>query len=658
MRFRNTLAWIYAAIVTITLFTAPFLHGATAPFWLALLQVVASLAGVVGIWTCWGKVRLLWLPLAVVLLGWIQVTPLPDSIVSVVSPVSAQAWEHAAQALQRPLPKTISVTPGETWAATYHLFLMTMIFVITGEISRDRRKAWLISSGLGLVGFLVLLWGVTEWIVQRDIIYTAPWMRWPFGYKNPTVAPWQTAAFGRVQMTAVGGISYSTPYWVVGDMFGPYLVSNHFAGCLELTLPVLLAVLLWLSSRMKSQSGSLRYVVASLVALLPVVAILVVGLGARSRAGTAGLLLGFVWVVWHGLPDRFRKLGCYVFAMTAIILFSLFVSSYCAKELLAFGHRVGMGLPLSALMGLVGGAEWRITQWLVCLRIFQASPWFGLGLGSYRVASPYYTSSEVRTAFAHSDFFQLLAESGLVGMLISTLLVILTVAMWLRQRKATLDQQTPLLMGLEGCLIGFLPHGLVDWNLHVPANGFLFAVVLGLFCGRLFPEQSAEKTSGRSQILLRYARVLAPGVTVVLCGLAMIEAVRQAQAETMITGLRQALLWNMWTKSGLSAEEREELLLASIPSAWRAVRMAPCNAEYSELLGRAYLHLSRGKRIPELRMAEECFSMSIAQSPLSLHLFPTLGEIRLALFSQERDGDSYQCHPPEEATKSMGGLTK
>lgn len=627
---KEAIQWATLGLIVLVAFIGPLIHGGTHYVIFSLLQVIVAIIGIMGVLTCGSRGSLFWFPLLIVALGVLQVVPWPSQVLQAIAPASAHAWELASSVVGRPLPKRISVAPGDTIIALRQLFLASVLVPVTAELARDRRKATILAWAVALVGFVAFVWGMAEWIAQRDLFVTAEWMRWPFGYKNPVVTPLQTAAFGRVQTTTVGKIHYSATYWVLGDRFGPYLVSNHFAGCLELTFPLFLA--LSVASPLLGHVGKLGRFAIGLSSLVLVV--LTLALGASARAGVAGILIGGVWVTWGFSGGRWRMVAGAALTALVIIYLGLFIVSLFAKELAP--ENIG----LSQLTSFVGGAEWRTSQWLLCLWMFWSSPCFGLGLGSFAAASPYYQASEVHTAFAHSDYFQLLAEMGVIGLFVFLGAAACVIATVWRYRKSSFTRPTALEIGASGCLAAFLPHGWVDWNLHIPANAFLFAIVLGLFLGIISHRSSSFSGHGDPGKMCKSRGLFLSGLTVLVCLSCLIGSLQYMHSEKMVAPLRRALLENMRSKSELPPDERADLLIKALPPAVNTAVSDPWNAEYAKLVGLAYLHLSQGKDMVFLEEADRWLTAAICRSPFPISMYSTVAEIRLARALDRGAGES------------------
>jgi tetratricopeptide (TPR) repeat protein len=113
----------------------------------------------------------------------------------------------------------------------------------------------------------------------------------------------------------------------------------------------------------------------------------------------------------------------------------------------------------------------------------RAYPYTGTGLGTFEFVFPRYQDSQVETLFdyAHNDWVQLFAETGWVGFLIISGGFIwfmgFSLARWRKRRD-------PLAVGIGlggmGALVSIAVHSLSEFNLHLPANALLLALILPL----------------------------------------------------------------------------------------------------------------------------------------------------------------------------------
>ena len=120
------------------------------------------------------------------------------------------------------------------------------------------------------------------------------------------------------------------------------------------------------------------------------------------------------------------------------------------------------------------------------LKMAADHPLAGWGLGTFPVVYPqyrsFYTSKFVNQA--HNDYVQVLVETGVVGFA----LVVWGMVVFFREAFRKMDRapallRSPALAATVACT-GLLVHSFLDFNLHIPANAALFAVLCALVTTR------------------------------------------------------------------------------------------------------------------------------------------------------------------------------
>jgi O-antigen ligase len=148
-----------------------------------------------------------------------------------------------------------------------------------------------------------------------------------------------------------------------------------------------------------------------------------------------------------------------------------------------------IGNPGSATLEEVSGH--RFEAWSGSLQIFREHWLLGTGLDTFephfRGMRQYYTD-KVWT-HAHNDFLQFVAETGVVGVALGLWLVIAAAREILRNLRRTAQTATgAMLIGLGCACLGFMVHGWLDFNFHVPANAAGFAVLAAIAARRGWDE--------------------------------------------------------------------------------------------------------------------------------------------------------------------------
>lgn len=296
------------------------------------------------------------------------------------------------------------------------------------------------------------------------------------------------ALFATLQFFASPGTIYGVvkPRWS-GWIFGPYVNHNHYAGLMEMLIPVALGYLISPRSRRRQhEHGLLVRLLGPLALLTAVASVLLSG----SRGGM--ISLGVEAIILAAILPRFlpevrrRRLvlgGIAGVAASAALFFWLDPGQ--------ISHR------LEAVADLPRAPEATLGErlWVArdALGIFRAHPWFGTGLGSFDTVYPGYRSfpSDLEWDHAHDDYAEALAETGLAGGVALVLAIGLFFAAAFGDLRNRLDRPGGWIrLGAAVGCCGLLVHSFGDFNLHIPANAAWFAFFAGIACSGAVP--SAE----------------------------------------------------------------------------------------------------------------------------------------------------------------------
>jgi O-antigen ligase len=248
-----------------------------------------------------------------------------------------------------------------------------------------------------------------------------------------------------------------------GIPFGPYVNRNHFAGFVELILPLSLFPLVL--GRVRRE----RWPVVSLFAIIPIGALFL----SASRGGIVsfGIELAVLALV---MIQRGAK-GKQLFAGAAVLLLALMMVSWLGVSQVLQRFSSFQSLEVTAGKR----ASMRRDTW----KIFLHHSLLGTGLGTLQIVYPPYESLyDGRIVnHTHNDYLEALAETGILGGLCCAwFLGVLFRESPKRLRQLNNSFAGALqLSGLVACT-GFLVHSLVDFNLHIPSNAFLFFLMAHL----------------------------------------------------------------------------------------------------------------------------------------------------------------------------------
>ncbi|MEE8386605.1 MAG: O-antigen ligase family protein, partial [Dehalococcoidia bacterium] len=278
-----------------------------------------------------------------------------------------------------------------------------------------------------------------------------------------------------------------------GSPYGPYVNHNHFAGLMEMTIPLTFALLLrrilrpssgGVSARITSQGMSLpgadqplgeragQAILLGLALTVTSAALLL----SLSRGGLIALALSSgavtVMLVIRGRLGRWQTAVVGLLAAVSVATFLWIGPNAVVNHF----RRAESVQNEPSLLG-------RLLVWRASAGIFENFPVAGTGLGTYASAFlPYYPMGTEQTwRDAHNDYVQLLVEVGAVGILAAAVGFFFLFVQLLGPILGRKEVGERLIYyGLCTGILSLLLHSLVDFNLHVPGNAAMFVVLLAM----------------------------------------------------------------------------------------------------------------------------------------------------------------------------------
>jgi O-antigen ligase len=315
-----------------------------------------------------------------------------------------------------------------------------IVFFLSAQAFRERADLKMLSWFLIFFCFAVSLFGIVLHFAADGEI---------FGFSN----------------TAVGG-----------SPFGPFVNRNHFAGFVELILPISLALLVFRGFRRDF------FPLATVLTIVP--------LGALILSGSRGGIVSFAFEV-----------GVLV----------LLARSQKGPEQPRFAAVAAVGLAALALIAWLGAGKAierfstirpgevslsrRATMVRSGMQVFLSHPILGTGLGTLVVVYPRYeTGYDGKLVdHVHNDYVETLAETGILGGLCG--LAFLWI-LFREGRRIFVAEQGHFSRGIHAgaiaALSGILLHSIVDFNLHIPSNALLFLLQAYLATSPPLPTEAGQ----------------------------------------------------------------------------------------------------------------------------------------------------------------------
>jgi O-antigen ligase len=261
-------------------------------------------------------------------------------------------------------------------------------------------------------------------------------------------------------LSSAGKIYWFRTLQLRGWIYGPYVNHNHYAGLMEMLVPVPLVFAFSRYAR-----GRERWAAASAAALMGATIFL-----SGSRGGMAAFAAELVVLLYFLFRER-RNEGT-GFLLGGFLLLSLATIAWIGGD------------KVSARIATLDGDRRAELRSDIRLRIdrdtavmFARRPILGWGLGTFEEVYPqfrgFYTSLLVDKA--HNDYLQLAAETGLLGLGAAIWFLWISLRTgWRKAHKWASDINGGVSVAAIVGIAGILVHSLIDFNLQVPANAALF----------------------------------------------------------------------------------------------------------------------------------------------------------------------------------------
>jgi len=268
------------------------------------------------------------------------------------------------------------------------------------------------------------------------------------------------------------------PGHIARNVSGTYVNQNHFAGLMELTIPVAIGLVIAGGEGQAERAAFSTYAgritavaldrrsVPAFLALVMVSALVMTTSRGAIVSLAAAISATFLLGAWRrGARRAELRMGVLFACLTMVSLAWLDTGGLSEKM-----HDAGFESKRGDLRE-------------ISYRMIEDHPIVGTGVGTYRWAFPAYKDDRFGSGFyehAHNDFLEVLGEQGLVGFSLiagAVAVVLYRIGLALTRRRDPLARGA-LFASFAGCS-SLLIHGLVDFNLQIPANAAYFFVLLG-----------------------------------------------------------------------------------------------------------------------------------------------------------------------------------
>lgn len=474
----ETSIWLYAvdAGLMLSVFGVPFAYGglhSIGQFLLIVAAVISSLAWAAHLLTSdapnWIRSRVEPFLLAVIAVGILQITPLPESTLNQISPefgTILPMWSNASGSpvFEGPWPY-LSLVVGETRTAIPIACAYALLFVTAVQRIRRVDDATRILRWIACAGCVMAFFAMLQYMFSNGKYF------WVFTHPQAST---------------------------IDAAKGAFLNKNHFS---QFTVLCLSPMIVWLIYELRPESDKGRATFGRetprriqwpvlLVGLISCIGLLEGSvIAARSRGGFVALCAAsavlFVTLYFKRLISG-KQLG--VLSATGGV---------AAFMLLMLNHR-----QLTRLIDRLDNwsANGRFTIWEANLATFNDFPIAGTGIGSHRYVYPRYLDqpfADREFGHAESSFLQILTETGLLGFSLAVIGILICVYWCARGIRVSNSRQASVAMcAVAASLTGNFVHCVTDIVWHVP--GCMAVTVLLAACAcRLYQLERTSRDSTR-----------------------------------------------------------------------------------------------------------------------------------------------------------------
>lgn len=597
------------SLFILALFLSPLLFGTVEVWSIALMEIL-----ILTVFSLWLKkaqdryshhkltvrgirhldVPLLYPLIFLLFLSIFQILPLPLNIIKVLSPQAYKIYTASTDNVYH----TLSLHPHSTILEIIRLFTCIIAFFLTIQLFSRERELIRLVKAMMIIGTFLALIGIFQMIFWNGKLL---WIR----------------------ELRHGG----TP-------FGPYVNRNHFAGLMEMLIPLSTGMLIMFSPPLFLKNG-LRHGISEfmrheranvfILSLASVVIMITALFLSLSRGGIIGLSLSMVlFGILLILRKSTKRKGILIVLISAITF--LTVGWFGWDRIID---------RFESLKDTGVSSEMRFHNWQDSLKVIKDFPFTGTGLGTYEHVYPGYKTirSQERWEHAHNDYVEGIIEMGIIGLAIAMYTVFRFYRLMLSGlMKRRLLEARLLSLGALAGITGILVHSITDFNLHIGANGLYFSVLFGIALSAInikpLDERGTMLQEKRSRISLfpTYGLVLSIAITMSVITIAEVyymsvsgslksdkkDLVRKKEMLDLamrLCPLDSKFPFSIGNILAMLGMDDDALKYYK-----RAARFNPLSGEYLQMLALAF------DRKGDKEKAEKFFSLSIKNDPTSAWL--------------------------------------
>lgn len=404
---------------------------------------------------------LLIFPAGLMLIAVIQIIPLPEKVLSVISPSTIRVYKTFADDAFGTL-RTLSLYQGATINEIFKVLAYSAIFLVIINHYRTKQQINSLFRLIIYMGCFLVIFAIIQKMTWNGRLF------------------WFYPLSSNLN-------SDMTHIW------GPYINHNHFAGYMELAIPLAMGLLLYNAAKVKSLPAiSFSKRIADIsnsnsllpMTLLSIAALIMCGgiFICLSRGGIIGFTVSMLFFTGITRTRRSLRKKAGLFALLGILIF--------------FGVVMASWSRIEGRFEEIGeeGKIARIYVWRDTANMIKDFPAFGTGMGTFRSIYPQYQTKYSQLLFEHAenDYIEILTDTGFTGFVIVITMIFVffynVIKAW-RQRH-NIYVKCMVAGGLSSCA-AIATHSFTDFNMRIPANALLLTVIAALTYATVNVEQRA-----------------------------------------------------------------------------------------------------------------------------------------------------------------------
>jgi len=360
------------------------------------------------------------------------------------------------------IPRTISLEPFATKVAALHIFSLVIFSGLVLASLHTAARLRRITSVLVIFGFVYAFYAILQAVLSPDKIYGI--------YRPASAVP-----------------------------FGSFVNRHDFAAIIEMTISLPLGLIF--TGAIRSDKRLLYGLAVALMAS----SLLLSG----SRGGLVALVAEIILLViltsrFKGRRNLILKAGLSILLAVAAIGGAIFVGGDTSLT------------RISETASSDDVSSNRIHIWAVTTKVIADNMPFGAGLGAFAQAYTKFDTSGgyERVEQAHNDYLQLLADAGIVGLVIGGMFLFWFFREGVRSAVVENTFRRGIAIGAFAGCFAVLIHSLFDFVLHITAISVMFVTLMGILVasGRSYsddieeidvPKRKRHRSASVTQIVAR-----------------------------------------------------------------------------------------------------------------------------------------------------------